>query len=176
MTEVTITLIAQSARCQQGWCKVKVDLNKYISEERKQEIIEEEYRLAVRERIQDKERLKIILENAVYSWIGDECESVIKDYKNIVKEKTKKLIESENFSFYIFSEDCRGKEPLGKKYLIEAINDNKELFDQKVKQAIKETCFKEKVFTKLETMGENLIDMIYQISEVGKSMQTKESE
>lgn len=115
---------------------MEIDINQYLSEEDKKRITEEEYRSAIRSAVVvDKERL---LSNAAYTVVQKLIDEQFgEDMNKLLVEKTINII-SDLSAYSVFKKkDAWDKdESKGYKYLQEAVENNKELIEDKVIEII----------------------------------------
>lgn len=144
---------------------MKLNIENYLSEDQKQEIAEDEYRRLIREelktdsfgfntlnkkdRVSNAERL---MSNAVHYILENECEEILDksiNLKQYIKENVDKtILKKKDYTYYIFrSKGTFDREDsLGQQILNQAIEDNKDLIKERVKESIEEFFKKDDTF------------------------------
>lgn len=117
---------------------VEIDLNEYLTHEDKKRIAEEEYRQAIRSVVAvDKER---ILSNAAYTVVQKLIDEQFgEDMNQLLVEKVKHIIDNlSSYNVFKCKDAWDRDESKGWAYLQQAMDDNKDLIDNRVKSIVKE--------------------------------------
>lgn len=111
---------------------MNINIEDYLSEDKIKSIVEEEFRDKIKSMFSTEKEINRIITNLGYYNTFKIIEEEVPNFKNSIKEQTKK--QCENISSYsVFREkDSYSNESLGQKYLEEAVENNKEIINKKV--------------------------------------------
>ena len=130
---------------------MNINIEDYLSDEEMKQIVKEEFRKKVEESIR-RNNVTTFIANVGYQNVFEIINKEIPEYENLVKEKTKEVIENlSSFSVFRKKDIVDNEDSLGQKYLEKAVEDNKNIINEKVI----------KIFNKL---GER--DISYEISNI----------
>ena len=129
--------------------KIEIELDDYISEEEKKEIVIETFRENIEgafgggEFDQSSKERERIINNSVAKWIEQHIESILtEDDINVLTENVKKTIHEKNdYSFYVFAKpDIWDRtEYSAYKIIAQAVKENENYIKEKVTESIKKT-------------------------------------
>lgn len=118
---------------------MEIKIEDYLDESEIKEIVEEELRYKIKEMFKTERETNRILTNLGYYNTFKIVEEEVPNFKEIIKENTKK--QCLNISTYeVFrSKDCfNEKDSLAQKYLLEAVEENKNIIKDRVKEILRE--------------------------------------
>jgi len=155
---------------------IEINIDNYLTEEEKKEIIIDAYRERVRTELFRKpsgtalsdNEIQRIVGNIAYEAIFNEINQYIPNFKELIKEKTIRTIkEKDNYSFFIFrSKDIYdNEEGLAIKYINEAIEESKELIKEKIRDAIINFNYTESIKKEILNEIDKLVTSIYKLSD-----------
>ena len=138
--------------------KIEIEIGDYLSEDEMKEIAKDELKEMFRTQFNTRDNIELILSNTAYGIEKEEINKIIPNYKSILDENVKKVLQNpNNYTFCIFNDgDTYSKEGLGHKYLIEAIENNKQVIQDNVIKNIKERDYSDDVTNSIE----NVVDKI----------------
>ena len=118
---------------------MEIKIEDYLDKSEIKEIVEEELRYKIKEMFKTERETCRILTNLGYYNTFKIIEEEIPDFKQIIKEKTKEQCLNLN-RYHIFrSKDSLEREDsLAQKYLLEAVEENKNIIKDRVKEILKE--------------------------------------
>ncbi len=138
------------------------DVKKYLSEDEIKNIVESELRNIVREGLLlDKEPKRIIdnyervIGNSIYYYLENEIDKILgTDSKQLIKDKVKETLLTDNYSYSIFREKSHWNvdDSIGRKVLKDAVNDNKDIIRAKVSESISKLSYDDFHEMIIETM------------------------
>lgn len=130
---------------------MNINIEDYLSDEEIKQIVAEEFREKVRESIR-RNGVTTFIANIGYQNVFKIINNEIPEYENLVKNKTKEVIEGlTSYSVFRKADLVDREDSLGQKYLEKAVEDNKNIINNKVIE----------IFNKL---GER--DISYEISNI----------
>lgn len=111
---------------------MNINIEDYLSDEEIKQIVTEEFREKVRESIR-KNGVTTFIANIGYQNVFEIINNEIPEYENLVKDKTKEVIEGlSSYSVFRKKDLVDNEDSLGQKYLEKAVEDNKNIINDKV--------------------------------------------
>lgn len=111
---------------------MNINIEDYLSNDEMKSIVEEEFRNKIKSMFSTEKEISRIITNLGYYNTFKIIEEEVPNFKNSIKEQTKKQCEKIS-SYCVFREkDSYSNESLGQKYLEEAVENNKEIINKKV--------------------------------------------
>lgn len=111
---------------------MNINIEDYLSDEEIKEIVKEEFRYKVKESIQ-RNGVTTWIANIGYQNVFEIINKEIPEYESLVKEKTKEVIEGlSSYSVFRKKDLVDREDSLGQRYLEKAVEDNKEIINNKV--------------------------------------------
>lgn len=111
---------------------MNINIEDYLSDYEIKEIVKEELREKIKSNIERNGVIRFI-SNIGYHNVFEIINKEIPEYENLVKEKTKEVIEGlTSFSVFRKADLLEREDSLGQKYLEKAIEDNKDIINNKV--------------------------------------------
>jgi hypothetical protein len=154
---------------------MEINIEDYLSKDEIRGIVKDEFADALRKKFSDDENMERILSNTAYTMLQDEIENVVPSFKNVIKDKVRKVVTSlSSYRYLVFVDNMFGKKSLGTKYLEEAINENKDEIQKQVIKSIKEHNYTEEVSNELLHVVDNLTDNIYKFIDLIKPSNNEE--
>lgn len=143
----------------------------YLSESEISEIAKDEVRNVIRGYLGDEENTKRVLSNLTYQIVFDEVDKHIgENSRNKIAQLTENQIKKDSFNYMVFRNKSYGSSAsLGYQIMEQAVKDNKELIQQKVKEAIINKDYQEDVWNKFEELSDNFMSNIYEIVELARN-------
>lgn len=137
-----------------------INIEDYLSDNEIKSIVEEEFRNKIKNMFSTEKEISRIITNLGYYNTFKIIEEEVPNFKNNIKEQTKK--QCENISSYcVFREkDSYSNESLGQKYLEEAIENNKEIINKKVVEIMNDLS-KEDIANEICSVLEDKIDNLF---------------
>lgn len=139
---------------------MNINIEDYLSDDEIKSIIEEEFRNKIKSMFSTEKEVTRIITNLGYYNTFKIIEEEVPNFKNSIKEQTKK--QCEDISFYcVFREkDSFNDESLGQKYLEEAVENNKEIINKKVVE-IMNNLNQEDIASEICSILEDKIDNLF---------------
>lgn len=137
-----------------------VNIEDYLTDEEIKEIIKEEFRDKVKETLRNNGTTRWVA-NIGYQNVFEIINKEMPEYENLVKEKTKEVIEGLT-SYSVFrKKDLIDKEDsLGQKYLEKSVEDNKDIINNKVVEIFNELS-KENIAYEITNIIEEKIEKMF---------------
>lgn len=134
---------------------MEINLKDYLDKEKMKKIVETEFRDKVKEMFNGEGETSRIISNLGYYNTYEILDKEVPNFKERIKEQTKKVCENIS-SYTVFrskDEYIYGKDSLGQKYLEEAVENNKDIINERVKN----------IFLELNNydLAEQIKDIIY---------------
>ena len=150
--------------------KIEININDYISEDEKKEIAINAFKESIYQQLANGNTIEAILSNAAYLAVFKAINEVAEKSEEIIIEKTKKIINENNFSHYAFRYGWQDKQPISfaSNLLEKTIKDNEELFKEKILETIKNLNLNETVLQNLQNAADNFTSNIYDLVEFAK--------
>lgn len=151
--------------------EIKININNYLSEQDKKEIVTNEFRRAIRESLNSDTKITDILSNAAYISVFKETNELVKDAKERIFNKVNEILDNPtNYCVFRNNYLTNAPESLASKMLDEAVRNNKELFNEKVYKVIAE-CSDERIWNLFEDLADTFGSMISKIASTARSKQ-----
>lgn len=152
--------------------KIEIDVDDYLNHEEIKEIVAEQLRAEVKNHFKNEENAQRLLSNLSYKIVFDEVDKFVPNSRNLIVEKTIKVLQDKDFGFSVFrSSDHWSKASLAYSIMEEAVKANKSLIEQKVKDTIENKDYSEDIWSKFEELGDTFISNIYEIVRLGRQKQ-----
>ena len=141
-----------------------ININDYLSESKKAEIVIEEFRKAIRSRLDSEKEITRIISNACYHAAFAEIDQISLLRKEDIKAKVYEIIEDPK-SYSVFRNHyMTGKpESTAAIFVDESVAENKDLIKRKVKESLESMNLDSKVLNVLEQKAEDLSSMVFDI-------------
>jgi hypothetical protein len=147
---------------------MNIKIEKYLSEEEIKDIVSDEIRTQIRKLFDTEKNAQRLLSNLSYQIVFDEVDKTIPNCLEVIANNTKKII-GESSSYNVFRDSSYGSpKSLAYQIMEQAVSENKELINTKVKDTIVNTDYSKEIWDKFEELGENFISNIYDIVKLGK--------
>ena len=148
--------------------QIQIDITEYLSSEEIKEACIEQLKCEVSKHFRTEENAKRLLANLSYQIVFDEVDKTIENSRGIIESKTKAIID--DFSNYNVFRDSSYGTPKSLAYQImeNAVSENKDLINEKVKDTITNKDYSKEIWTKFEQLGETFISNIYEIVSLGR--------
>lgn len=139
---------------------MNINIEDYLSDNEIKTIIEEGFRDKIKSMFRTEEEVSRIITNLGYYNTFKIIEEEVPNFKNSIKEQTRK--QCENISeFHVFREkDSFSSQSLGQKYLEEAVENNKKIINEKVIE-IMNNLSKEDIASEICAILEEKIDNLF---------------
>jgi len=119
----------------------EIDFGAYLSEGERKEIVVDEFKIAVRRALATKNDVERFIGNVAYVAIGELVDELLEtDARRVIAEKAATIIRDLT-PYTVFQEGdriLRNKPSLAQQYLNDAVKDNKDMIDKRVKRIINE--------------------------------------
>lgn len=111
---------------------MNINIEDYLSDDEIKQIVKEEFRNKVQENLR-RNGVTTWIANLGYQNVLEIINTEIPEYESLVKEKTKEVIEGLT-SYSVFRKKglVDNEDSLGQKYLEQAVENNKEIINQKI--------------------------------------------
>lgn len=147
---------------------LKINIHDYLSDAEIKRIVEDELRERIREMFKNESESQRLLSNLSYYIVYDEIDKIIPNSRDLVQEKTMVILKDIK-SYQVFRDRSYGsKASLAYEIMENSVRDNKDLINEKVKETIINSDYNKEIWDKFEELGENFIDNIYSIVELGR--------
>lgn len=154
--------------------EITVNIENYLSESEIKEIVIDQVRSEVSKLFKNEQEAQRLLSNLSYEIVFNEVDKVVPNSLSLITEKVNDLITSKDLSFYVFYDGEYSKESLGMTYLKDAIKQNKDLINQKVKDTITNHDYSQEIWNKFEELADTFTSNIYAITELGRNKKATE--
>ena len=151
---------------------MEIKIEDYLSKEEIKEIVESELREQIKNHFQNETNSQRLLSNLSYHIIFNEIDKTIPNSQELIVSKTKSILNNIQ-SYSVFRDSTYGSQKsLAYKIMEDAVKNNTDLIHQKVKETIINKDYSKEIWNRFEQLGENFMDMIYKIAEIGKNNDT----
>lgn len=149
--------------------EITIDITNHLSQEEIKEVCKEQLRYEISKFFSgSEENTQRLLSNLSYKIVYNEIDKQIPNSRQIVIDKTKQIL-NDIQSYSVFRDGAYGgNKSLAYQYLEQAVKDNKELLNQKVKETIVDKDYSEEIWNKFESLADTFISNIYNIVELGR--------
>ena len=148
--------------------QIQIDITEYLSAEDIKEACIEQLKWEISNHFKNEENAKRLLSNLSYQIVFEEVDKIIPNSKDVIVSKTIELIK-EGSNYNVFRDRSYGSEAsLAYRIMEQAVNDNKHLINEKVKDTITNKDYSEEIWAKFEQLGETFISNIYEIVSLGR--------
>lgn len=139
---------------------MNINIEDYLSDDEIKQIVKEEFRNKVQENLR-RNGVKTWIANLGYQNVLEIINTEIPEYESLVKEKTKEAIEGLT-SYSVFRKKglIDDEDSLGQKYLEQAVENNKEIINQKIINIFNELA-EEDIFYEIENIISEKIENIF---------------
>lgn len=139
---------------------MNINIEDYLSDDEIKEIVKEELREKIKSNIEKNGVIRFI-SNIGYHNVFEIINKEIPEYENLVKEKTKEVIEGlTSFSVFRKADLVEREDSLGQKYLEKAIEDNKDIINNKVIEILNQLG-KQDIFYEISSIIEDKINEMF---------------
>ncbi len=137
---------------------ITININDYLSEEEQKEYAIEVFKETIKESMFGKkegdkliDEVERVIANISHNIVMEEVQKYIPNFEEMIKQKVVKLLTDSSLSYYVFREKdaWRSKDSLAIVYMNEAIRENKELLQKRIKEIIENYDFKKEIMEKL---------------------------
>ena len=149
--------------------KTEIEIENYLSHDEVKEIVQDELRNQIRQMFKNETEARRLLSNLSYQIVFDEVDKVVANSQDVVIKKTTDLVNDVK-SYTVFRYSYLGGSPEnnGARILEQAIIDNKQLINEKVKETIINKDYSEKIWDSFELLADTFISNIYEIARLGR--------
>lgn len=150
--------------------KIEINLNDYISEEEKKEIVVEAFRKEVYDRFTTEKEMTRILSNAGYQAVFKAIDEVSEKNSEMIIKQTMSLINNleaqDVFKHCVYTGESQS---FAARLVDKILLENKDSIKEKILQTFINKDLDEKIWQHFEKLAENFGELIYKISEIGKN-------
>lgn len=139
---------------------MNINIERYLNDDEIKLIVKEEFRNKVQENLR-RNGVTTWIANLGYQNVLEIINTEIPEYESLVKEKTKEAIEGLT-SYSVFRKKglIDDEDSLGQKYLEQAVENNKEIINQKIINIFNELA-EEDIFYEIENIISEKIENIF---------------
>lgn len=147
---------------------MEIKIENYLSESEIKQIVIDEVRLSIREHFVNETNAKRLLSNLSYEIVYDEVDKIVPNSRQLVYDTVVSVIKDiKNYS--VFRDAAYGgKKSLAYEIMEQAVRDNKDMINAKVKETIINKDYSKEIWEKFEELAETFISNICAITELGK--------
>ena len=156
--------------------QIEINVNDYLSEEDKKELVIEVFKEQVKRElfkssdgtIQAGSEVQRIIGNISHEIVMAEVQKYIPDCEKMIKDKTMECLNAKSFSYYVFKKKDAWErdESLAITYMNEAIRESKEVFKNRIKEAIAKYDLSKDIAAEISNTVGEMADTIYKLSEL----------
>lgn len=118
---------------------MEINIEDYLNESEIKKIVEEELRYKIKEIFKTERDTTRILSNLGYYNTFKIVEEEVPNFKEIIKENTKKqCLNISTYEVFRSKDYLNEKDSLAQKYLLEAVEENKNIIKDRVKEILRE--------------------------------------
>lgn len=111
---------------------MNINIEDYLSDDEIKQIVKEEFRNKIQENLR-RNGVTTWIANLGYQNVFEIINTEIPEYESLVKEKTKEVIEGlTSYSVFRKKDLVDNEDSLGQKYLEQAVENNKEIINEKI--------------------------------------------
>lgn len=153
--------------------KVEININKYLSEEDKKSLATDVFKDYIKESlfggksevVTDSE-IQRIIGNISHNIVMREVQKHIPDFEHLIKSKVRKVITKDDLSYQVFKRRSawESKESKAITYLNEVIEEQKEVFQSRIKEAISMYDFTDTILKEVSNHVTNMSESLYDLA------------
>lgn len=153
--------------------KVEININKYLSEEDKKSLATDVFKDYIKESlfggksevVTDSE-IQRIIGNISHDIVMREVQKHIPDFEHLIKSKVRKVITKDDLSYQVFKRRSawESKESKAITYLNEVIEEQKEVFQSRIKEAISMYDFTDTILEEVSNHVSNMSESLYDLA------------
>ena len=153
--------------------KVEININKYLSEEDKKSLATDVFKDYIKESlfggksevVTDSE-IQRIIGNISHDIVMREVQKHIPDFEHLIKSKVRKVITKDDLSYQVFKRRSawESKESKAITYLNEVIEEQKEVFQSRIKEAISMYDFTDTILKEVSNHVTNMSESLYDLA------------
>lgn len=148
--------------------KTEIDIQNYLSESEIKEICQDEIRSQIKSFFNNEENAQRLLSNLSYHIVFNEIDKLIPDSREMVINKTRQVL-TDIKSYTVFRDDTYGgRKSLAYQIMEEAVRNNRDLINEKVKETIINKEYSDEIWSKFEELAESFTSNIYEIVRLGR--------
>lgn len=147
---------------------MEIQIEKYLSEDEIKQIVTEQLRNEVSAFFKSESNAQRLLSNLSYEIVFAEIDKVIPNSQQLVTDKTMEVL-NDIKSFSVFRDaSYGGSKSMAYNIMENAVKNNVDLINEKVKETILNKDYSEKIWDTFEQLADNFISNIYEITRLGR--------
>lgn len=153
--------------------KVEININKYLSEEDKKSLATDVFKDYIKESlfggksevVTDSE-IQRIIGNISHDIVMREVQKHIPDFEHLIKSKVSKVITKDDLSYQVFKKKSawESEESKAITYLNEVVEEQKGVFQDRVRNTIREYDFTDTILDKISEHVSNMSESLYDLA------------
>ena len=148
--------------------ELSIDVEQYLSRDEIKDLCIEQVRVEISKFFKNEENAQRLLGNLSYNLVFDEIDKVVPNSRGMIAAKTMSIL-GDIKSYQVFRDaSYGGQKSLGQQYMEQAVKDNKDLINERVRETIINKDFSEEVWTKFEELSDTFASNIYEIVRLGR--------
>ena len=160
--------------------KLEVNIDNYLSEQEKKDIVIEAFKEVVKNEIldgngantiQSDTEIQRVIGNISHHVVMREVQQYIPDFEKLIKDKVNKAISSDSLNYQIFKtkDVWDSKESLAVTYINEEVRNCKEILKQRVRSEISNYDLSNIIRDEVSSVFEEMAGNLYKLSELFQS-------
>lgn len=147
---------------------MEIQIEKYLSEDEIKQIVTEQLRSEVSAFFKSESNAQRLLSNLSYEIVFAEIDKHIPNSQQLVIDKTMQVLS--NIQSYSVFRDASygGSKSMAYNIMENAVKNNVDLINEKVKETILNKDYSEKIWDTFEQLAGNFISNIYEITRLGR--------
>ena len=157
--------------------QIEIDINEYLSEEEKKELVIQTFKETVKRElldghndntIQSDSEIQRVIGNITHHIVMAEVQKYIPDFEEQIKNKVRKVLTEKDLSYEIFKvkNAWDSKESLAITYLNETVKDCKETFQARIKETIENYDLSKAITDEVSVVFDEMAGNFYKLSEL----------
>ena len=156
---------------------IEININDYLSEEEKKELVIQTFKETVKRElldgkldntIQSDSEIQRVIGNISHHIVMKEMQTYIPEFEQMIKEKVRKTLTTEDFTYQIFKKKdiWDNHESLAITYLNETVRSCKETFQNRIKETIENYDLSKSIAEEVSVVFDEMAGNFYKLSEL----------
>ena len=156
---------------------IEININDYLSEEEKKELVIQTFKETVKRElldgksdntIQSDSEIQRVIGNISHHIVMKEMQNYIPDFEDMIKTKVRKCLSESNLNYEIFKvkNAWDSKESLAVTYINETVKECKEIFQNRIKEAIENYDLSKTITDEVSAVFDEMAGNFYKLSEL----------
>lgn len=129
---------------------IEIDISDYLQESEIKEIVIDEYKYALRNKLKDEKEITRIIGNTWHQEFHTMLDEIVPNYKQTIVENVAKLINEESSNYSVFRAKTNWNDAsIATKIVEETVKANKDILVEKVKEVMRTKDFSKEIIDQI---------------------------